>query len=412
MRIIKRANDLTNELISWRRHLHQYPELSFQEYETAKYIANELEKIKGMNVEEGIGGFGVVGTLSSGNGPTIAIRADIDALPIQEENECSYRSKHDGVMHACGHDAHPAIALGVAKLLSEDFHKGYLKGKVKFIFQPAEESTDDRGLSGAPYMIIDGVLEDVEAVLALHMCPWLSVGEVQIHNGYSMANVDEFRATIRGVAGHGAYPEQTVDPIWLLSQVLPALYSLTNRRISPAEPAVLSIGKIAGGSARNIIPSEITIEGTIRTYKSKTRKKMDEELRKVLSITENLGGSYSLEITKGEPALKNNATLNEGIKTTCTELFPDMKLIDEPFGLGGEDFGYMTHMVPGTMFFLGAGIHDEKARHLHSPHFDIDEKCLPLGVAMMAETLGRFLDGQYSLPTKTVENWKEDLDDA
>ena len=412
MKIVERAYNLTKDLLVWRRHFHQYPELSFHEYETSKFIARELEKMHGMKVQKGVGKTGVVGILSNGKGPTVAIRADMDALPIQEENDCLYRSKHDGVMHACGHDAHPSIALGVARLLSEDFNKGNLKGTVKFIFQPAEESTDELGLSGAPYMIIDGVLEDVDAVFALHMCPWLEVGEIQVHDGYSMANVDEFRVAIRGIGGHGAYPEQTIDPLWILTNILPSFYGLTNRRISPIEPAVISIGKINGGSARNIIPGEVTIEGTIRTYNPKVRKQLDQEIKRVLSTVQHYGGTYELEITKGEPALKNNALLNEWIKTTCKDINPDVRVVEEPFGLGGEDFGYMTHVVPGTMLFLGSRITDEKSRHLHSPFFDIDERALPFGVSIMAETIVRLLKGKYSLPQKDKENWKEDLDYA
>lgn len=393
--IVNKANELSEQLIKWRRHFHKYPELSFQEFETAGFIAKQLRGMKGMHVQTGVAKTGVVGTLSNGIGPTIVIRADIDALPIQEENSHQFCSVHEGVMHACGHDAHPTVALGTATLLAEAFKNGEISGTVKFIFQPAEESTDEYGLSGAPQMIKEGVLIDVDAALALHMCPWLPVGEVQVNDGYSMANVDVFKAKIFGTGGHGAYPHLGTDPLWMLGPVLQALHGVVARRVSPLEPAVVSVGQVHAGTASNVIPTEVSIEGTIRSYSDEVRNLLATEIKKAFSIIENLGGQFELVIENGEPALNNNPAINRWLIKTMNDLYPEMIIHKGPFGLGGEDFGYVTREVPGAMFFLGCSLSDGVSRNLHTPNFDIDEKCLPIGVAILSETVRSYLKGIF-----------------
>lgn len=398
--ILKRSNAIFEELVSLRRKIHENPELSFQEYETASLIETKLKRLKGMTVEVGRieTGLptGVVGTLSSGEGPSIALRADMDALPIMEKTNHSFRSKNNGVMHACGHDAHTSIVMGAAVLLSELFAEKKLQGTVKFIFQPAEEDTDERGLTGSPYMIRAGVLDDIDAVLALHMDPEYPVGEVKLNSGYSMSNVDTFEACISGIGGHAAYPHLGTDPIWMLGPVLQALYGLVNRRVSPLEPAVISLGHIEGGSSTNIIPREIKLKGTIRTYDDKVREQLHDELDQIFSITKNLGGEYQLNINRGEPALDNHPVTTDWLEKTIKDLFPHFKIRKGPFGMGGEDFGYMTRAVPGSMFFLGAAIDDQnEERGLHMPTFDIDEKVLPIGVAILAETATRYLSKEF-----------------
>jgi amidohydrolase len=397
--MVKQANCLFNQLIKWRRTLHQHPELSFQEFETSQLVAETLQKIDGMKVERGIGvETSVVGTLTSGEGPTIAIRADIDALPITEENNTSYCSKNDGIMHACGHDAHTAILLGVATILADLFKKGEVTGTVKFVFQPAEESTDESGLSGSPYLVQAGVYDKVDAAIALHMCPWLPVGDVQMSNGYSMANVDVFEAKIYGTGGHGAYPELGTDPIWMLGPVMQALHGIVARRISALDAAVVSIGQIHAGTASNIIPTEVLIEGTIRSYTPEIRDLLELELKKAFSIVENLGGSFSFNVEKGEPALNNSAFVNQWITEAMLEIYPEIQITNRPFGLGGEDFGYVTQKLPGSMFFLGCAQREAVQRDLHTPIFDIDETCLPIGTAILAHTAVRFLKGEVNLP--------------
>lgn len=386
------ADELLDQLKVWRRKLHQFPELSFQEFETSTFVAEELRKIPGMKVELGVGyPTAVAGTLSSGSGKTIAIRADMDALPIQEENELDYKSQNEGVMHACGHDAHTAIALGAAKVLGDRFQRGELQGTVKFLFQPAEEMADKRGSTGAPYMINAGALAGVDCVVALHMSPEDLPGEVKIHDGYSMANVDVFDAQVFASGGHGAYPHLGTDPIWMLGPVLQALHGIVARRVSPLDSAVISIGSIQSGSASNVIPSVVEIKGTIRSYQPKVRSLLHAELEKAFSLVHVFDGDYRLQIIPEDPSLKNDPEVNKVIKQTINELYPDFKIIDAPFGLGGEDFSHMTQVVPGAMFFLGCALGDGVNRDLHTPHFDIDESVLPAGVAIMTETVTRFL---------------------
>src|SRR5690625_562975 len=315
-----RAEKLAPQLVRWRRHFHMYPELSFQEVETSCFVAETLLKIPGMHVQTEVGyPTAVVGTLTNSPGPTIAIRADMDALPIQEENHVTYRSQHEGIMHACGHDAHTAIALGAATILAQSFHDGELKGTVKFLFQPAEECADEHGSTGAPYMKKAGVLEDVDAVLALHMSPEYQLGEIKVHDGYSMANVDVFQAKITGSGGHGAYPHLGTDPVWMLGPVLHVVYGITARRVSPLEPGVISIGKLNSGFASNVIPAEVEIEGTIRSYHPKVRKLIHEELEQAFSIVKSLGGDYRLTITPEDPALKNDPDINRYFKEVRSE---------------------------------------------------------------------------------------------
>lgn len=390
--IRERAHQLAEQLVEWRRTIHKFPELSFQETGTAKFVKHVLDQIPGMQVQADAGHpNAVVGILPSGAGPIIAIRADMDALPIQEENKHAYQSQNKGIMHACGHDAHTAIALGAASVLGESMQNGELAGTVKFLFQPAEEMADVSGSTGAPYMIEAGVLDDVDHVLALHMSPENPVGEVKIHDGYSMANVDVFRAVIYGSGGHGAYPHLGTDPVWMLAPVLQALHGIVARKISPLDAAVVSVGSITSGSASNVIPSEVEIKGTVRSYDPDIRKKIHAELEKAFSVVNVLDGNYDLTITPEDPALQNHPDVNNHIRDVLRDVYPDFTILDEPFGLGGEDFAHMAQMVPGAMFFLGCAINDGVRRDLHTPTFDIDEQVLPVGVSILAESVQRYL---------------------
>ncbi|WP_088007456.1 M20 metallopeptidase family protein [Indiicoccus explosivorum] len=391
--ITKSAEELKEQLIEWRRRLHRYPELSFQEVGTSRFIARRLAEIKGMDVECGIGTkTSVIGSLTAGEGPVVAIRADTDALPILENTGMGYSSRNEGVMHACGHDAHTAIVLGAATVLAEEFRKGTFSGTVKFVFQPAEEWADEEGLSGSPYLIRSGVYEGVDAAIALHMCPWLPVGGVQVNDGCSMASVDVFKVKLFGSGGHGAYPEKGTDPIWMLGPVLQAVHGIVARKVSALDAAVVSIGQVHAGTASNIIPSEVLIEGTIRCYSAEIRALVAEELKKAVSVAECLGGSYSLEIQRGEPALNNDPFVNRLIIRSVEELYPGFRIVKAPFGLGGEDFGYVTERIPGAMFFLGCARDDGVRRDLHTPVFDIDEACLPVGTAVLAAAALKLLE--------------------
>lgn len=393
--IVAHANELSERLVEWRRTFHQHPELSFKEFGTSKIVAETLKQINGIKVETGIGvETSVVATLTSGEGPVIAIRADMDALPIREENTHRFKSKNEGIMHACGHDAHTAILLGAAHLLASKFENEELKGTVKFIFQPAEESTDELGLSGSPYMVQAGAYDNVEAAIALHMCPWLPVGAAQVNDGYSMANVDVFTAEIFGTGGHGAYPELGTDPIWMLGLVMQALHGIVARKIPALEAGVISIGQIHAGTASNIIPNEVIISGTIRSYTPEIRDLLSTELKKALSVVESMGGNYSLTVERGEPALNNDARVNSLFLKSIEEMYPDFQIVKRPFGMGGEDFGYVTREIPGALFFLGSGTNDGIQRDLHTPIFDIDESCLTIGTAILTQTAVNFLKGE------------------
>ncbi|MFC7395394.1 M20 metallopeptidase family protein [Scopulibacillus cellulosilyticus] len=393
--IVEQVNSLFDKLVEWRRRFHQNPELSFKEFGTAQFVADTLRGFTGIEVETGVGTeTSVIGTLTSGGGPTIAIRADMDALPIHEENQTAYCSRNDGVMHACGHDAHTAILLGIANILSDAFKKEELRGTVKFIFQPAEESTDENGLSGSPYLVKAGVYDEVDAAIALHMCPWLPAGAVQINDGYSMANVDVFEGKIYGTGGHGAYPELGTDPIWMLGPVMQALHGIVARKVSALESAVVSIGQVQAGTASNIIPTEVSITGTIRSYSPEIRDLLASELEKAFSIVQSLGGDYSFEVVRGEPALNNHPVINRWLIETMKELYPQIQITRRPFGMGGEDFGYVSQRLPSSMFFLGCATEGDIQRDLHKPIFDIDENCLAVGAAILSQTAIKFLKGE------------------
>ncbi|PTM59619.1 amidohydrolase [Desmospora activa DSM 45169] len=387
----KQAMDLLPQLVAWRRQIHAYPELSFREFETARLVSEVLARIPGMTVETEVGVTGVVGRLGNGDGPTVALRADMDALPIQEVTDRSYRSQNPGVMHACGHDAHIAILLGVARILGEMFEGGRCPGNIKFIFQPAEEYTGADGKSGAVHMVEAGVLEDVDMALALHMAPEWPVGTIQIHDGYSMASVDTFHGTIYGTGGHGAYPHRGTDPTFLMVPVLQALHGIVSRRVSPLQPAAVSVGQIHAGTASNVIPSEVFLQGTIRSYHPQIREQLIEEVERAFTLARQLGGEIHFQVDRGEPVLYNEPQVNQRILETVRTIYPDFHVVKEPFGMAGEDFSYMTDKVAGAMFFLGCALPDGVSRELHTPIFDVDERCLPVGAAIMAETAIRYL---------------------
>lgn len=392
--IAQQALAMMPQLVAWRRQIHANPELSFREFETARLVADVLSRIPGMTVETGVGVTGVIGRLGEGGGPTIALRADMDALPIQQVSDRSYRSQNPGVMHACGHDAHIAILLGVARMLGKRFSEGKINGEVRLIFQPAEEYTGTDGKTGAVHLIEAGVLNGVDQAVALHMAPEWPVGTIQVHDGYSMASVDTFQGTLYGTGGHGAYPHLGIDPTYLLLPVLQVLHGIVSRRVSPLYPAVVSVGQIRAGTASNIIPSEVFIQGTIRSYHPKVRERLIREVEQAFSLARQMGGDFTISIDRGEPVLYNDPEVNRYIIQSIRSLYPDFQIVRGPFGMAGEDFSYMTEKVAGAMFFLGCALPDGISRELHTPVFDIDERCLPVGTAILAETAIRVLKSE------------------
>ena len=391
--MLDKAKALSDELVRLRRDIHQHPELSFQEFRTAGLVADTLNELN-IEVKTGVGRTGVVGQIGTGDGPTIAIRADMDALPINEKNELSYKSQNQGVMHACGHDAHTAMLLGAAHLLRDSFAEGKWQGNVRLLFQPSEESFDEKGISGATAMIDDGALEDVDAVIALHVSSHRAAGKLFFHDGYSLANVDAFEAWIRGDGGHGASPHRGSDPLYMLGPILNALYAIPSRRINPLRPCVVSLGQITGGSAFNVIPNEVYLQGTIRSYHDDIRAQLSAEIEKALKLSEMMGGSYQFKLHHGYPAMFNHAEVNDWMRGVTSDLIDEQAIVNQEFGMGAEDFAYMTQQAKGAMFMLGAATPDGITRNHHTDIFDIDERVLPVGAAVLAETARRFVSGE------------------
>jgi amidohydrolase len=361
-----------------------HPELGFHETRTAGLAAGVLESL-GYRVRTGVGRTGVVGERGGGH-PLVAIRADMDALPIKEANDVPYASQVPGVMHACGHDVHTAIALGVATLLSAET----FPGTVRFLFQPAEEVSDDEGYSGAPRMVQDGAMEDVDAVLALHVNAGSPVGEITLNAGPSSAGVDTFWATITGQGAHGAYPHKGLDPIHLSGHVILALHGIVSRRLDPFDPAVITVGSIHAGNASNVIPERVELSGTIRYQDPTVQKTIRAEIERALAVAHTLGGDYTLRFETGSPPVVNDERIVTLLQEVVADLLGSGHTQPREKGMGAEDFSVFTSLAPGAMFRLGCRIEGDE-RKGHNPTFDVDERCQPVGVAVLAEAALRLL---------------------
>jgi amidohydrolase len=372
-----------NEVVSFRRHLHAHPELSYQEYNTARFIAKQLLSF-GIQAHEGIAGTGVVAIIE-GKNPTkkiIALRADIDALPIQEINSKDYKSTNKGVMHACGHDVHTASLLGTAKILNQI--KGQFEGSVKLIFQPGEEKNP----GGASIMIKEGVLENPapSAILGQHVFPLLPVGKIGFREGKYMASSDEIYLRVVGKGGHGATPELTIDPVVIASHIIIALQQIISRNASPKHPTVLTFGKITADGATNIIPDEVNIAGTFRALDERWR---EEGLRKIKKMAENIaegmGGKCEVDIHHGYPCLENDPMLTRFVKQAAEEYVGKENVVDIDLTLGSEDFAYYSQVIPASFYRLGTRNESKGiTSYVHTPTFDIDEDALMLAPGLMA----------------------------
>jgi amidohydrolase len=386
MDFLEKARELEAQLVAWRRDIHMHPELGFEETRTARLVADTLRALD-MEVEVGVGITGVVGRLGQGR-PVIGIRADMDALPIQEANEVPYKSQTPGVMHACGHDAHTAMLLGVARMLHEMPDRP--PGEIRFLFQPSEEKWDEEIKSGATRMIDDRALDGVDAVIALHVSSQTPSGVVEIGEGHMLAAVDTFRITIKGQGCHGALPHTGIDPIYIQAQVVNAIQGIRSRRLDPTQPAVVTIGSIHGGQADNVIPQEVHLTGTIRSFTEEIRSQVHDELARALDVARALGGDYSLTIERGYPSLYNDPAVAQLIQATASDLIGAEHTRPGTPIMGAEDFAYMAQQAPGAMFMLGAQIGHDNRPH-HSPIFDIDEGAMPVGAAVLAGTAVRLL---------------------
>ena len=380
------AQQLADQIVAWRRDIHMHPELGFQEQRTARLVADTLAEF-GIEAQTGVGKTGVVGYLGEGR-PVIGIRADMDALPIEEENDVPYRSQTPGVMHACGHDAHTAILLGVAKMLSEMPDRP--PGQVRFLFQPSEENSDEDDKSGATRMIEDGALEGVDAVIALHVASDLPAGGITVEDGYSTANEDSFQVVLTGTGGHGAMPHQAIDPTFILAQVLNAIQGIRSRRVDPTKAAALSIGEIHAGKASNVIPSQVYISGTMRSFDDGTRQQLRDELARTLMIARVLGGDFTLRIRPGYPSNYNDPSTAALMRASTVAMIGEDGVAVPEKMMGAEDFAFMTRKAPGAMFMLGAAVGDFNRPH-HTPVFNIDESTLPLGAAVLADVTCQLL---------------------
>jgi IAA-amino acid hydrolase len=384
--MLQRAQALRERLIEIRRAIHRQPELGFQEFKTAQLVTDTLTEL-GIRVEAGVGLTGVVGHLGEGE-PTIALRADMDALPIQELNDVPYASQVPGVMHACGHDAHVACLLGAAMLLAET----ELKGQVRFIFQPSEEGQDEEGKSGAMRMVEDGAMEGVDAVVALHTHADTLAGTIGLLPGPMLAAADTFRAVILGRACHGAYPHKGTDAIVLAAQVIMTIQTILSRRVRPLDSGVVTVGTIQGGTKTNIVTDKVELTGTIRSFQPEVRQQIFDELERACGVARTLGGDYELRINPGYPPTANDEALTEFVRQVGIDLLGLDKVSKAQAEMGAEDFSFLAACAPGCFFRLGAGFPGQEPRRGHNPHFDVNEDALPVGAAVLAEVARRYLE--------------------
>ncbi len=382
--MLHKAQALQPQLSTWRRDLHQHPELGFAETRTAALAADTLEAL-GARVRRGVGRTGVVADLGSGQ-PIIALRADMDALPLQEANAVPYASLNPGVMHACGHDAHVAMALGAATLLAREAYPG----TVRFLFQPSEETGDAEGVSGAPRMLHDGAMDQVNLVIGQHVDTHTPVGNVRVEAGPISGGVDSFFGRVIGYGGHGARPHDTVDPFYLSAHVMLALNGIVSRRLDPFDPAVVSLGSVHGGHTENVIPAEVSLSGTLRYTDPRVQQQIHAEIRRAFELARALGGDYDLRFALGCPPMVNHPQAVALIRAAAAGLLGADHVLPVEKDLGAEDFGVFFSAAPGAMFMLGAA-GEGAVRLAHNPTFDIDERALPLGAALLAEAALRFL---------------------
>ncbi len=377
------ADQYLDEIIQYRRHIHQHPELSFEEYQTSAFVAQKLEEW-GVPYESGIAKTGIIAILkgSNPNSKIVAGRADMDALPIQEANEVAYKSQKEGKMHACGHDVHTSSMLGAVKILHELSDRW--DGTIKVLFQPSEEKLP----GGASYMIEEGALQNPEpaSIFGQHVYPELEAGKVGFRAGTYMASADELYLTVRGRGGHAALPHLNVDPVLITSHIITSLQQVVSRNANPLTPSVLSFGKIHGNGATNVIPDEVELVGTFRTLDEEWRQEAHERIRSIARDTaKSMGGACDVNIVKGYPCVVNEPALTSRAQSAAKDYMGEENVIDLPIRMTAEDFAYYSQVMPGCFYRLGVG-NEEKGitSGLHTPTFDIDEKALATGMGLMA----------------------------
>jgi amidohydrolase len=387
-RFEKRLDDVFPEMVEWRRYLHRHPELSFHEKKTAKFVAEHLRSW-GIEVRTEVGGNGVVGLLRGGKpGPTAALRADMDALPIQDEKQCEYASQVPGVMHACGHDAHTSTLLGVAKVLGE--RRNELKGNVVFLFQHAEEMNP----GGAASMIEAGALDGVDAVYGVHLWTPFPVGRLYCKPGPMMAAPDEFIIEIKGKGGHGGLPHQTVDSIVVGSQFVVNLQTIVSRNVDPTEPCVVTVGSFHAGSSFNVIAESCALKGTVRTFEQQLRMEVKSRIERILEQTCAMyGAEYTLDYRLGYPPVVNHPEEVERFFQVGRAFLGEEHVHESPLIMAGEDFSYYLQKVPGCYMFVGAGNEREGIVYPHHhPKFDIDERSMRYAARLLLGMALHFME--------------------
>jgi amidohydrolase len=385
------ATKLAPRLIEIRRHLHSHPELSGQEYQTAAFVAGVLSS-SGLHVQEGVGKTGVVGELqgTGDNKRILAIRTDMDALPIQERTGLDFASRALGTMHACGHDVHTTVGLGTAMILSQLAEQ--LPGNVRFLFQPAEEIAQ-----GASWMVKDGAMSDVSAILGVHVFPSIPGGSVGLRYGALTAAADDLEIIIIGESGHGARPHEAVDAIWIASQVITTLQQAISRTQNPLRPVVLSIGQINGGRAPNVIADKVELKGTVRSLHPETRANLPSWIETIVAnVCNSYGAKYEVNYRQGVPSVQNDYALTQLLQSSAEEAWgcDKVQVLPEP-SLGAEDFSVYLDYAPGSMFRLGVGFKERAVNYpLHHPQFEVDENAIITGVVTMAYTASKFWNMQ------------------
>ncbi|PMB04040.1 hydrolase [Fischerella thermalis CCMEE 5273] len=386
-RIKDLATTIAPRLIEIRRHIHSHPELSGQEYQTAAFVAGVLSS-SGLHVQEGVGKTGVIGELQ-GTGEDkriLAIRTDMDALPIQERSGLEFASRIEGIMHACGHDVHTTVGLGTAMILAQIAEE--ISGKVRFLFQPAEEIAQ-----GASWMVADGAMDQVSGILGVHVFPSIPAGSIGVRYGALTAAADDLEIIIMGESGHGARPHEAIDAIWIASQVITTLQQAISRTQNPLRPVVLSIGKINGGRAPNIIADKVQLLGTVRSLHPETRANLPNWIERIVaSVCNSYGAKYQVNYRQGIPSVQNDYFLTQLLQSSAEEAWGSdrVQVLSEP-SLGAEDFSVYLEHSPGSMFRLGVGFKDRVMNYpLHHPQFEIDESAIVTGVVTMAYTAYRY----------------------
>jgi amidohydrolase len=382
------VEDVRDEVIRWRRHLHRNPELSFKERETSRFVYETLESFDGLELSRPTPTSVVARLIGEKSGSTIALRADMDALPITEENDFEFVSKNPGVMHACGHDGHTAMLLGTAKILSG--MKEEIRGEVRFLFQHAEELYP----GGAEDMVEAGVLDGVDAIIGIHLWSQSEVGKIGLVYGPMLAAPDTFKIVVKGEGGHAAMPHQTVDSIAVGAQVVTNLQHVVSRNTDPLDNVVISVTKFVGGTTHNIIPGSVEMEGTVRTLDEEVRKEVPETMERIISgIAEAHGASYHFEYQRGYRPVINDERVTRAIEETVREVFGEAAIEMMRPLMAGEDFSAYQQTSPGTFFYVGAGNEEKGITYPHHhPRFTVDEDALENGIKMFVHATFRLLD--------------------